>query len=297
LGLVCQHFISFPYDSALTVVTGWSSSIPSYNPEDIVENLRHLMDGKELEPMTPWYRGWTGNIEKLSEHRFKFSGIIRQINDLQVEVTELPIKMWTQNFKEKLEEIIKGEKTPSFIKDYVDYNSPSKVHFIITMSSEAAMRQALEVGLVEKFKLSNTIATTNLVAFDPQGRINRYNSVEDILKEFYLIRLKFYQKRKEVLLVDLNLELQKLSNQARFIQMIIKKELVVAGKKRPEIISQLQKHKFQPFSKKKEAEMAGETEPTLEEDEVTEEEEAVASEDKVGDSYNYLLGVRTLYHL
>jgi DNA topoisomerase-2 len=244
-----------------------------------------------MEPMTPWYRGWTGTVEKLSEHKFKFNGVIRQIDDLRVEVTELPIKMWTQSFKEKLEEIIKGEKTPSFIKDYVDYNSPSKVHFIITMESEGAMRKAVAEGLENKFKLWNTMATTNLVAFDPEGRINRYNSIEDIMKEFYFVRLKYYQRRKEVLLVDLNAELRKLSNQARFIQMIIKKELVVAGKKRPAIIADLVKHGFEQFSKKKDAEMAGETEQTLEEAEEEEGDDASKKEDKIADGYNYLLGV------
>jgi DNA topoisomerase-2 len=252
-----------------------------------------MMEGKEMEPMTPWYRGWTGTVEKLSDHKFKFNGVIRQIDELRVEVTELPIKMWTQSFKEKLEEIIKGEKTPSFIKDYVDYNSPSKVHFIITMESEAAMRKALEEGLENKFKLSSTVATTNLVAFDPEGRINRYNTVEDIMKEFYFVRLKYYQRRKEVLLVDLNAELRRLSNQARFIQMIIKKELVVAGKKRPEIISQLQKHGFEQFSKKKDAEAAGETEQTLEESEEG-DEDSEKKEDKIADGYNYLLGVSNI---
>jgi DNA topoisomerase-2 len=258
-----------------------------------VENLRLMMKGGDPQPMTPWYRNWTGTVEKISDQKFKFTGTIRQIDELRVEVTELPVKMWTQAFKERLEEIIKAEKAPSFIKDYVDYNSPSKVHFIITMESEKAMRDALAEGLENKFKLTSTITTTNLVAFDPQGRINRYNSIEDIMKEFFIIRLKYYQERKKVMLVDLNDELVKLSNQARFIQMIIKKELVVSGKKRVEIISQLQKHGFKTFSKKKEAEMTGELEPSLEEDENGE----AVSEPEAGDGYNYLLGVCFLFLL
>jgi DNA topoisomerase-2 len=107
----------------------------------------------------------------------------------------LPIRTWTQDFKDKLEDIIKAEKTPSFIKDYKDYNTHTKVHFIIQID-EKHMQAALKEGLEEKFKLSKTIATTNLVAFDPEGRITKYNTVEDILKEFYQIRLKFYEKRK-----------------------------------------------------------------------------------------------------
>lgn len=161
-----------------------------------MDNIRRLMRNEDLEPMVPWYRNWTGSVEKLSDDKYRFTGTVKQIDDVTCEVTELPIKMWTQEFKEKLEDIIKAEKAPSFIKDYVDYNSPHKVHFIITMESEKHMQDALAEGLENKFKLSKTVATTNLVAFDPQGRINKYNTVGDILREFYFIRLRLYSERK-----------------------------------------------------------------------------------------------------
>jgi DNA topoisomerase-2 len=112
-----------------------------------------------------------------------------------VEITELPIRTWTQDFKDKLEEIIKAEKIPSFIKDYKDYNTHKDVNFIIQME-EKHLAAAIEEGLEEKFKLSKSIATSNLVAFDAEGRITKYATVEDILKEFFNVRLKFYEKRK-----------------------------------------------------------------------------------------------------
>lgn len=175
--------------------TGWSSSIPNYNPEDIVENLRHMMKGEEMKPMTPWFRDFKGSVTQVAPDRYKFNGVIKQTGDNEVEITELPIRMWTQDFKEKIVSIIKAEKVPSFIKDYDDYNTQRDVHFIIRME-EKYMKTALEEGLEEKFKLTKSIATSNLVAFDPEGRITKYATVEDIMKEFYLIRIKFYEKRK-----------------------------------------------------------------------------------------------------
>jgi DNA topoisomerase II len=32
--------------------------------------------------------------------------------------------------------------------------------------------------------------------FDPSGRIKKYDTAEDILREFFALRLVFYQKRK-----------------------------------------------------------------------------------------------------
>jgi DNA topoisomerase-2 len=175
--------------------TGWSSYIPNYSPEDVVANLRRLMHGEAPVPMTPWYRGWTGRVEQTAPDRYRFNGIARQLSDTEVEITELPIRMWTQDFKDRLEEIIKADKVPSFIKDYVDYNTHVKVHFIVQMEPKH-MKSALDEGLEEKFKLTKTLATSNLVAFDRHGRLHKYNTVEEILEEFYSYRLQMYEKRK-----------------------------------------------------------------------------------------------------
>ena len=175
--------------------TGWSSTIPNYNPEDIVDNLRRLMKREEMLPMTPWFRDFKGTVTPMGPDRYKFSGIIKQTGDTEVEITELPIRVWTQDFKNRLVDIIKAEKIPSFIKDYDDYNTHRDVHFIIRME-EKHMKAALEEGLEEKFKLTRSVATSNLVAFDAEGRITKYATVEDIMKEFFNVRIKFYEKRK-----------------------------------------------------------------------------------------------------
>jgi DNA topoisomerase-2 len=267
--------------------TGWSSTIPNYNPEDIVNNLRRLMDGETPEPMQPWFRGFTGEVVALGGDRYKFSGIIRESGDKEVEITELPIRTWTQDFKDKLEDIIKAEKVPSFIKDYKDYNTHTKVHFVIQLD-EKHMKLALSEGLEEKFKLTKSIATSNLVAFDPEGRITKYASVDDILKEFFHIRLKYYEKRKQHQLNDLQKELEKLSNQARFVQEIIDGKLVISKKKKPVLISELKEKGFKPIAKVAEAAKMGEDEPALEGDE---EESDEAEVQVLSNSFDYLLGM------
>ncbi|OGM42747.1 DNA topoisomerase II [Aspergillus bombycis] len=267
--------------------TGWSSSIPNYNPEDIVDNLKRLMDGGEIQPMQPWFRGFTGEVTDVGGDRFRFSGIIKETGDKEVEITELPIRTWTQDFKDKLEEIIKADKVPSFIKDYKDYNTHTKVHFIIQLD-EKNMKGALSEGLEERFKLSKTVATTNLVAFDPEGRITKYATVDDILKEFYTYRLKFYEKRKQYQLSQLQKELDRLSNQARFVQEIIDGKLVISKKKKNILVQELKEKGYKAFPKVAEAVKAGEEEPVVEE----EGEESDSQDTEVlSNAYDYLLGM------
>jgi DNA gyrase/topoisomerase IV subunit A len=51
-------------NGASGIGTGWSSNIPNFNPRDVVENIRRLMNDEDPEPMQPWYRGFRGDIEK-----------------------------------------------------------------------------------------------------------------------------------------------------------------------------------------------------------------------------------------
>jgi DNA topoisomerase II len=120
---------------------------------------------------------------------------VREAGNNEVEITELPIRVWTDDFKAKLEEIIKAEKVPSFIKDYKEFNDHKSVHFVIQLD-EKHMKAALSEGLAERFKLNKTIATSNLVAFNHRGQIQKYDKVEDILEEFYTYRMNMYTKRK-----------------------------------------------------------------------------------------------------
>ena len=62
---ICRYIPLLPMvlvNGAEGIGTGWSTSIPNYNPRDIVANLRRLLAGEPLEPMHPWYKGFKGAI-------------------------------------------------------------------------------------------------------------------------------------------------------------------------------------------------------------------------------------------
>ena len=84
---------------------------------------------------------------------------------------------------------------------------------------------------------------------------------------------------------DLHEALEKLSNQSRFIQMIIDNKLVVSKKKKTVLVAELKKLNFKPFPKTSDAKKAGEVEQVVEEEEEENDAEAGAND------YDYLLGV------
>ncbi|KAK4236640.1 DNA topoisomerase [Achaetomium macrosporum] len=274
--------------------TGWSTSIPNYHPIEIVENLKRRMgrldpqdpEEKPFKPMTPWFRGWKGVVEPEGPNRFKFNGIIKQDeqNPNEIHVTELPIRMWTDDFKSRLEDIIRAEKTPSFIKDYREFNDHQTVHFIIEMEDKH-LKAALEEGLLEKFKLTKTIATTNLVAFNTRGQIQKYESPEEIMEEYYHYRLKMYTERKNYWLDVYHADYRKLQNQYRFVSEIIENKLVVSKKKKAVLVQELRDRKYEAFPPKDNKKVKS-TDEELGKDDVEEEEADGGARD-----YDYLLSM------
>jgi DNA topoisomerase-2 len=85
-------------------------------------------------------------------------------------------------------------------------------------------------------------------------------------------------------------DLERLTNQARFIKMIIDGKLVVSKKKKAVLMAELRKLNFKPFPKVEDASKAGEIEKVAENDEEEDDSEdgAVGARD-----YDYLLGVST----
>ncbi|XP_028109402.1 DNA topoisomerase 2-like isoform X2 [Camellia sinensis] len=79
--------------------------------------------------------------------------------------------------------------------DYREHNDDTTVHFEVIMSEENLI-MAKQEGLLKKFKLTTTISTSNMHLFDLKGVIKKYETPEQILEEFFHVRLEFYEKRK-----------------------------------------------------------------------------------------------------
>ncbi|KAH6607636.1 dna topoisomerase ii [Trichoderma cornu-damae] len=274
--------------------TGWSTSIPNYHPLEVVKNLRRRMgrleegddEEKPFETMRPWFRGWKGTPEAAGPDRYKFNGIAYQNEQSpnEVVITELPIRVWTDDFKARLEKIISGADGPSWIKDYKEFNDHKTVHFEIQVD-EKHMPKVLEEGLLERFKLTKQVATSNLVAFNTRGQIRKYEKVEEILEEYYIYRLEMYLNRKNHWLGVYDADYRKLKNQARFIQEIIDGVLIVGKKKKDVLVKELRDCKYEAFPPVKN----NNTKKSAEEEEDEDEEDGEGSGG--ARDYDYLLSM------
>jgi len=276
--------------------TGWSTKVLNYNPRDIVKNIRRLMKGEEPTFMKPWFKNFRGTIESIDGSRFINSGEISRLAHQKFEITELPIRSWTQNYKENVMEAqMNSEKGPSYIADFKEYHTDTTVRFVVTVP-EAMLGTVEDKGLHNIFKLQETISSTNMVLFDDKGVLRKYDSVDQILREFYGVRLNVYEKRKKYHLGLLGADAGKLSNQARFILEKCDGKLVIENKKKKVIVEELLKRGYDPDPVKawmkvvnREKALEEEREEREEEEEV--DEEAEKEQDTAASEFDYLMSM------
>jgi DNA topoisomerase II len=220
--------------------TGYSTSIPCYNPDDIIGNLKRLIDsdGKaDLMPMTPWYRGFKGTIEADKENRFISTGVIKRINITTLEISELPIGKWTDAYKQFLESLVEENE----IIDFKILGDEAVVKFNVILQ-KSVLDQMNQDDLIKKFKLTTSISTSNMHVFDEECKIRKMSCPEEIIYRFYHTRKKHYHTRKKYLIENLTLEFELLDAKVKFIRLVVAEEIVVFKKKKEYVVSEIKKH-------------------------------------------------------
>ncbi|KAK6162995.1 hypothetical protein DH2020_002836 [Rehmannia glutinosa] len=249
--------------------TGWSTFIPNYNPLDIIANVRHLLNDEPMEPMHPWYKGFIGLIEKTATkeagNSYTVSGIIEEVDETSLRITELPIRKWTQDYKEFLESVsAENDKSKDpFIEGCRDNSGGEIVHFSVYMSPNN-LSEAKQEGLMKKFKLTTSISTSNMHLFDSKGK---------------------------ALLANLENDMLKCDNKYRFIRGVVDGSIIVSNRKRADLFLELKEKGFTPFPKKKtaaEIAIAGSTDDA---DESEENNDVAIGKGVSASDYDYLLSL------
>lgn len=142
------------------------------------------------------------------------------------------------------------------------------------------------------------MSMNNLVLFNAQGRLIRFGKVEEILSEFYTVRLEGYSLRKEYLLSRLQHDLQILSNKLRFIREVIDNQLEIRNVPKMKLCQTLFDRGYTrscDFIRIKSTKLNGkpaEDKPKEEDNsevEQMEEDDVVRSDRLTGKDYDYLL--------
>ena len=233
--------------------TGFSTDIMCYNPLQIIKKLKLMLKNKDSDiEIEPYYRGFKGTIELIAPKKYLIKGTYKTISDNKIEITELPVGTWTQDYKEFLETLIdnKSKDYKPIVKDYDDLSTESDVNFVVEFYpgilknliynvKDISGNCTEKVTELEKLlKLYTTHSTNNMHLFDHNEHLQKYECASAIIEAYYPIRYEYYVSRKENQLDILKRELIILSNRARFILETLDDKIDLR-KKRDEVIIEL----------------------------------------------------------
>lgn len=215
--------------------TGWSTNIPPYNINDIVEAVSRKIRGVESsKPLKPWFKNFKGDIKAVelsnSTDSYVCNGQVKIVGKNVVEVDELPVGKWTNDYKDYLCKLVESGELRGFAEDH----TTDHVKFILNFSKTTFDMLNNEGSnpkdnFAQYLKLSTSISVGNMHAFNSFGRIMRYNTPEEIIDEHYAVRIKAYMKRKEIMSKKFALEEAISRNKSRFVDEIIRGDLSIIG--------------------------------------------------------------------
>ena len=231
--------------------TGYSTYVPKYNPKELIQSIKNLLNGKVINDLDPWYQNFKGIIIKVDDETYVSKGKYEIINSKTVEITELPVGNWTSNYKDFLDTVTVDATDKTNKKKYLsnwkygDNYTESSVHFIITFTGMELTDLISDLDKFEKiFKLQSRIKISNMHLYNRNNEIQKYKNTTEIIEEFYDIRLEYYNKRREHLIKQLEDELKILNIKVQFINDVINEKIIIFKKKHAEIIEQLKQNKY-----------------------------------------------------
>lgn len=226
--------------------TGYSTTIPSFNPLDLVENIKLYLNKEDISKneLVPWYKGFNGVIRKTADDTYTTYGKYNIVDENTIKVTELPVGVWTDDYLEYLNSLAEENK---LVTNFINNSGVDRVDITITFVNNGLQQLIKSDQIEKKLKLTNSIKTSNMHLYK-NNMIVKYKTAISILEDYMKLRLNMYDERKKYVLRVLENELQILKYRKLFIESILNKTMVIERKARTLIIEELKQKKYPELS-------------------------------------------------
>lgn len=258
--------------------TGFSTNVPSYNPSDIVQLLRMRLAGEietlEGRDLDPWFAGFRGSVIRSSDKVWITHGLYDFCDETNsITVTELPVGVWTDKYKEELDAMFiaveaksgkaggegdsaSGKKPKTVapaeihgLLSFEDMSNDRDVRFVLQFSADGYINFKSTPADFEKiFGLTANHSISNMFCFDSDNKISKYSSIGDMFEDWIGRRYEGYEQRKAAQLMALSAELVELRSRRKFVQLMLDEELVISRRDDDNIVEQMIAHELPPLS-------------------------------------------------
>lgn len=204
------------------IATGFRSLVPSFNPKDIIQNIKCKFD-KELLPvvLVPWYGGTykTNHKTTSTNNIWTFEGQVDIGEKNTVVISELPIGISIDHYKDTvLAKMVASKLIQKFIVDHVSENEPKFIIYGYTGKTD---------NMIETFKLRHTLTKKCMNLLDKEGRVQNFSTPEDILDYWFNIRQEYVEKSHTNKCNLMDSSMQIIQHKINFIQAVVNKNIEI----------------------------------------------------------------------
>jgi DNA gyrase/topoisomerase IV subunit B len=159
--------------------TGYSSTIEPCNPRDIVANIKRIIAGQNPKVMKPWYRHFTGVIEKINNNKYISRAKYDIVDSDTIHITDLPIGTWTDNYKEFLVSLLEQKSQQ---KKQIKQNS--KVNPKTKAGSKANTKAGSKRNTKGKANSKNSIFLAKKSKNSKTAKVAKNNNIGQDIKSY-----------------------------------------------------------------------------------------------------------------
>ena len=222
------------------IATGYATNILPHSFESIVECTRLALEGKlDKEPEVKFPK-FNGKVVPTEDGGVELHGVYKFTSATQMYISEIPYKFDRDTYVEKVLDPLEEKGLITYTDDCSKAGFGFKVKFrgVYNLPVSAEMRHDM---IMRDFKLIEKLSQF-IVVIDENGKLNdKFTKASDLIKHFVEVRKTFVEKRIEHKLNEVKEQLTLAVAKAQFIKDVVDGNIVIQGKTRKALVSELEK--------------------------------------------------------
>jgi DNA topoisomerase-2 len=233
-------------NGSIGLTTGFTQKILPRNPKELIEWIKCKLDKKKYTgKLLPYYNGFLGTIKETSKGVYDIYGAYEKISASRIRITDIPCGPGISGYRDLksylaiLDKLVETKK----IKDYYDYSESNQYNIeVIFYRNE---KNGLDIDKDDLYKELRLVKSVNesYSSLNEENKVVEYKSIEDILNNYFKVRYKFYENRKENMINKLTNKILMEVSKYTFIKGVIDGDIVLNNKSEEQIIKKIEKIK------------------------------------------------------
>lgn len=229
-------------NGSIGLTTGFTQKILPRNPKEVIEWIENKLDGKKNKgKLLPYYKGYLGTIKETSKGVYDIYGKYEKISASRIRITDIPCGPGISGYKDLksylavLDRLVETKK----IKDYEDKSESNSYDIeVIFYRNE---KNGLDIDKDDLYKELRLVKSVNesYCSLNEENTVVEYKDIEDILNNYFKVRYKYYEKRKDYLVKKLTDKILMEVSKYTFIKGVIEQKIILNNKTSEQVEKQI----------------------------------------------------------